>query len=224
MTARIRAHYGLAPLLAVLCCGWTPASQAGQITYLVTVLNTSGLGGATGTLDFQFNPLGAGGLDTALISTFNPGGGSVGAVNTPPTTGDVSGSLSSLPLTLTDDQPLSELNQTFTYGASIQYELTLTTFSGTPGASFFFSMFDQNGNAVDAGSNGVSAAEIDVDPGTGRLEPPLTGPGVTVVPLQASVPEPASLLLFALSSVGLAAYAKWQLPPSDQAGSSPSPK
>ncbi len=173
--------------------------RAETITYLVTVLDTSAYSGTTGALDFQLNALGPGASDTVAITNFS--GGVPGSVNF--TAGDVSGSLSSLPLSITDDQINNEQNQAFTYGSSIPFLMTLATFSGTPGASFFFTMYDQNSTPIDAGPNGLSAVEIDADTGTGSQEPALVGPNVTVQILGAAVPEPSSGLLLSMGWLGV---------------------
>ena len=163
MISRIRPWHGLALSMALLGFARAGPVRAETITYLVTVLDTSAYLGTTGSLDFQLNALGPGASDTVAITSFS--GGVPGSVNF--TAGDVSGSLSSLPLIITDDQVNNEQNQAFTYGSSIPFLMTLATFSGTPGASFFFTMYDQNGTPIDAGPNGLSAVEIDADTGTG---------------------------------------------------------
>ena len=114
------------------------ASRAGTITYLVTA-DTTAVNGTTGTLDFQLDPNGSTSSDSApLIAQI--AGGSRGAVNTPPTGGNVTGELPGN-VTLVDSALTNELNQAFTYGSSLSYQLTLSTNDSSQGGDIFVCAF-----------------------------------------------------------------------------------
>jgi hypothetical protein len=203
MISRHRARYGTILLLALLGVVGPRPCRADMIVYNVTA-DTSSVLGQAGTVDIAFNPAGLGGSDTAVLQSLS--GGTPGAVNIPPTGGDVTGSLSSLPVTFTDDQATNELNQAFTFAGQLQFSLKLTSNSSSPGATFSFSMFDQNGNPINPGPNGFSAVAIDVAAG-GQQASPQYGPN-TGAPHAA--PEPSSAVLLGLGSAGLAAGLIWR--------------
>ena len=202
MTVRKRTCEGVVLALAVLCFGRGGPARADYM-YSFSA-DTSSVTGQMGSVDIQFNGLGPGGTDTAMILTFASIGGTLGAA-TP--TGDVTGDLANLPVTLTDDTSFNDLNQDFTFGSSLQFTLTLTTNIDSPGATFTFAMYDGSNNPVDAiGGGNFSAIEIDVDQ-YGNPESPLTGPGVSGgLQGATAVPEPASAVLFALGGIWLVAY------------------
>lgn len=115
-------------------------------------------------------------------------------------TGNVTGDLSHLPLTLTDSTPFNDLSQVFTFGSSLQFTLDLATTNPSPGATFTFTMYDASSNPVDAiGGGNFSAIEIDVDQ-FGNPGSPVLGPDVS------AVPGPTSAVLLAVGGVCLAAY------------------
>ena len=140
------------------------------------------------------------GSDTAVITSFS--GGTPGAVLF--TSGNVTSDLTMPPVTLSDNSMTltNELTQAFSYTANtLELSVAITTLAGGPGPSFFFTILDQNGNAVDGNPNTGFAVEIDSD-SSGNQMPPITGPGVVV----SAVPEPASAVLLALGTIGLAGY------------------
>jgi PEP-CTERM motif len=197
---------GRTAALLVFILGWAAPSRAGQVT-LTIAANTMSVASQTGTLDFQFNPLGPGSSDTATMSAFS----SFGIVGSPTsnTQGDVTGNLNSLPVTIADDQPVNLLEQTFTYSMSLNFVVTLDTNSSSPGAAFTFTMFDAMGNPVDSiGSGDPAAVEVDVAAG-GYLEPAQSGTGIMVTPQGMAAPEPSSLVLLALGLLALAGYTRF---------------
>jgi hypothetical protein len=194
MRGKKQAWHGFAISLALLVMG-SGASRAGTITYLVTADSTA-VNGTTGTLDFQLDPNGSTSSDSALIAQI--AGGSAGAVNTPPTGGNVTGALPGN-VTLVDSTPTNELNQAFTYGSSLSYQLTLSTNDSSQGGVFSFALFDANGNLLDS-ANGSNSGQIVIDQGA----------GVTIVPQQNStIPEPASFVLLAIGVSGLMIYTRF---------------
>jgi hypothetical protein len=196
LTVTATKRLWLGALLALALFGWAEPAQADFISYSFSA-DTSSVSGQAGSLDFQFNPLDFGGSDTAVISSFSSVGGILGA-GTP--TGDVTGDLTNLPVTFTDDQLLNDLTHDFTFGTSLLFTVTLNTNSSSPGAAFTFTMYDGSGNPVDAIPGGnPSAIEIDVDAG-GHQEAPQLGDGMT------AVPEPASLALLSMGTFVLAAW------------------
>src|SRR5437016_2520304 len=101
-------------------------ARGAAISYLVT-LDTSSVNGSSGFIDLQFNPgNNTSQLATAQISSFNSGGGTlVFNVNSPQTTGDVSGTLPGV-VTLVNDQPVNDYFHQFTYGSFFRFVLSLT--------------------------------------------------------------------------------------------------
>ncbi len=209
MRMRIGSLAGRVAALALLC-SWAAPARAGLITYDFTV-DTSAVAGQTGVIDFQFNPLGPGGTDTAVVSAFTSAGGALGAGTA---TGSVTGDLANLPATFTDDSPLNELTHDVTFGSSLQFTLALTTSAGSPGATFALAVFDASGNplsSIDLLSN-PGAVEIDVDAG-GSQNPPLTGAGVSgEAEADVATPAPPSAALLAAAGCCLAAYARRRRP------------
>jgi hypothetical protein len=203
MLGKKQAWHGFAIVLALLVMG-SGASRAGTITYLVTA-DTTAVNGTTGTLDFQLDPNGSSSSDSALIAQI--AGGSAGGVNTPPTGGNVSGALPG-DVTLVDSTPTNELNQAFTYGSSLSYQLTLSTNDSSQGGVFSFALFDANGNLLDS-ANGSNSGQIVIDQG-GVVQAPEEGAGVTIVAQQNStLPEPASFVLLAIGASGLMIYTRF---------------
>jgi hypothetical protein len=211
MCAIKRAALGLA--LSVCLFAWQVPARADTITYSITA-DTSSVYGQTALaasyngVSFQLTSGGDVDSDSAVINSFTSDGSAGAGLMT---VGDVTGNLLSLPLTINDDDgALADgLLQDFTYGNSIQFLLTLTTYPpGPDGVTFYFAMYDQNGNAIDPGANGIFAGIINVN-ADGTQSVVDTGSGVTIVPYNGppAVPEPPSFVLLALGIVGIAGNA-----------------
>jgi hypothetical protein len=186
-------------------------SVAAPIGFTVTV-NTSAVSGTVGFLDFQFNP-GSPPTQAATAQIFNFTGGIPGA--TTPDNGNVSGTLPGT-LTLMNSTPLNEYLQGFTFGSSFSFLLVLSgpaidSPDGTSasGSAFALGMFDSGLNAIltNQGASSGIAAEVDINlNGTASATafPSATG-GQPAVTFQAS-PEPATMLLMALSMAGFLCF------------------
>jgi hypothetical protein len=196
MACGTRTSFGITLSLLLLLLGAVPGRA--DMVFDVKVTDTSTFAGQTGAIDIQFDPLGRGGTDMATVLSFNAGGGTLGTI-TAASTGDFSGDLGHLPLTLRDDTPLNELNQTFTYGRSLDFLIGFKTNPG-PGASYYITLYDQDNQPISAGGNGMSALEIDVNR-YGSVQDP-HGPGV----IADVVPEPASMTMLLAGGAGLAGY------------------
>lgn len=123
------------------------ASLARAQSFFDVRLNTSPLiGHPAGPfyLDFQLND-GAGsgnGNNTAILSQFNFGGGSL--LGSPMSSGGVTGSLASS-VTLRDTSAFNEFLQGFTPGSSLSFRLSLTNNANAPTPDLFsFSILDGN--------------------------------------------------------------------------------
>jgi len=173
--------------------------------FLVT-MNTSSISGDSGSLDFSLSP-GAGSDQSLTATVYNFAGGSYGgsmsqdgnATGGPVTSGS--------PLTLLANSA-SQLNddfETFDYGNSLSFlvslsgpALTAPDGIGTSSCEFDFETFsDEPGSdpVLTDDPNGISGL-IDISP-EGIVSSAGISPDATV----ASVPEPASLWLFA-GSIG----------------------
>jgi hypothetical protein len=205
MTVRKRTNPCLLLSVAVLSLCWARPARA-DFMYTFSA-DTSSVAGQTGSLDIQFNPNGPGGSDTVSITSFSNVGGTLGAASL---IGDVTGTLAALPVTFTDDTPLNDLSQAFTFGSSLTFTVDLATNSASPGATLAFTMYDRFGNPVNAIVGNFDAAEIDVDP-FGNPESPLTGSGVSQGSGGSVVtPEPSSAVLLAVGGFWLAVYRRLQ--------------
>ncbi len=216
-------------LLAFACAGGPSPARAGSVSYLVTI-DTTGLAGQSGYLEAQLSaaapPSSASVTATIqnVVSDATPG----------PVTfavGDVSGSFSSTPLVLGNDNAgsaipgLSDLQQSATYGTSLDFKLTIAGSevnggSGVPftGTVFTFLLEDASQNGLNQGPLAGEAFDIYVNPG-GSLtvtpnDPYVSGgpvpgyapasgnyPTVTIAPYTASIPEPSSIVLLGLGAV-----------------------
>jgi hypothetical protein len=206
MTVRKRFRHDMVLTLAVFCFGGKVPARA-DFLYAFNV-DTSSASGQTGSLDIQFNGFGPGDTDTAAITSFSSVGGTLGIGTL---TGDVTGSLASLPATFTDDTSFNDLSHIFTFGSSLQFTVDLTTINTSPGATFAFTMYDDSGNPVDAIVNNFDAVEIDVD-SDGNPESPQMGVGASggLVGGPVVTPEPASAILLALGGFCMVAYLRWR--------------
>jgi PEP-CTERM motif len=219
-------------LLACACAGGPSLARAGSVSYLVTV-DTTGGAGQTGFLDAQLAAAAPPAVAsvTATISNYtsNATGGPVTIA-----VGDVSGSFTSTPLVLGNDNAgssvpgLSELQQMGTAGTFLSFTLTLAGSevnggSGVPftGTVFSFLLEDANQNGLSQGPLAGEAFDIYVNPG-GSLtvtpnDPYIVGgpvpgyapasgnyPQVTISPAAVAIPEPSSVVLMGL---GLGAVA-----------------
>lgn len=222
----------LLPWLAMaLVAAATPSARA-DLVFQVTVNNTAALNsttfGAGPPYALDFTLTSGGNTNTAIISNFNLGGGSVDS-STISTTSGASGDINNPPgsVTVTDDANVNpnaggfnDFNEVFTAGAgAVTFDVDMTTsyVSGTPDR-FTFSILDSSGvpiQTTDTGNNNESAL-LGVNifgPSTtiSNIELYSAGSGssaitVSVAPLGGAVPEPGTLVLtgFAIGAgVGL---------------------
>lgn len=187
---------------ALLLAGVAQASVSFEVD-----VNTSGLMGTTGYLDFQFDPGNTpydAGSATITALGFD---GTLGAAL--PDVGDVTGSLPGS-LVINNTDATNEYTQAYTFGSYFDFLVTLNipTVSGTAagGNSFTFDVEDSGFNPLLSSS--FPAVEIDLDALTAA--PTVTNNTSDVNPNGfanvAPVPEPAA---FALLGTGLA-FLAWR--------------
>ena len=167
----------------------------------ITIDTTSLQGNASGPFELAFVLLDASisgdGNNTAVLSNFDFGGGSAGAVTN--SGGGVTGGLLST-IILTDSSPtgLNFIVSAFTPGTVFSFnlamtanaDLTINPSSGLPGDQLVFFILDSTGLPIPSTANSTPGAFALATIGPG---------GLTVqqfsVPAPASVPEPATILL-----------------------------
>jgi hypothetical protein len=126
---------------------------ASPVTFTLAV-NTSSLAGATGSLDFQFNPGPTNSQAASVqILDFDSDGTPSGA---PSLTGDASGALPG-PLSLANSAPYNDAFQNFTFASYLSFVISL---SGpaltspapgyTSGSAFAFSIFSDAAGSIPA--------------------------------------------------------------------------
>lgn len=210
---------GRAALALPLLLFGVAAPARATILYDVTV-NTSAFAGSQGYIDLQFNPTGGTGTLSATVQTLASNDATLGSVVS--STGNVTGS--GLPLTFTADNtngPQSNdalLN--VTYGNTLALSLDITTADANSTASFFLTLYDQNGNPLSpisydpnnptAPGTNMAVVELDLvanpfgsSPTVGPL---LLGAGADAQPGVMASPEPPSLVLLGTALGCLAGY------------------
>jgi hypothetical protein len=192
--------------LALWCLIPWGTARAGSASYVVDV-DTSGLSGTAGYLDFQFNPAAGDSLSAAASVTGYSGGSAFSVFFQ---NGDASGTLPG-DLSFDNGTPLNELTFGLTYGTTITYDVTLSGAavggSAPDGSTFAFTLYDANGNSY---ADGPATVTITINPDgstTGTAYPSIGGgySGASVSPAGA-VPEPSTL---ALGGLGLATLSGW---------------
>jgi hypothetical protein len=215
-------------LLAFACAGELSPARAGSVSYLVTI-DTTGLSGQTGYLEAQLSAA-APPTSVSVTATIQDVNGNPIPGPVTFSVGDVSGSFSSAPLVLGNDNAgsaipgLSDLQQTGTYGTFLSFMLTIagSEVNGGPsvpftGTVFSFLLEDANQIGLNMGPMAGEAFDIYVNPG-GSLtvtpnDPYIAGgpvpgyaptgtyPTVTISPVGASIPEPSSIVLLSVGAV-----------------------
>jgi hypothetical protein len=190
--------------LVVGCFNSKSSVRAGSITYAVSV-DTSSIAGATGYVDFQFNPGSSSSLAAgALVDSFATDG-TLGAAL--PNLGDASGALPG-PLSFDNGLPTNEVTVAFQFKAAISFDVTLSGLAvgsaGPDASTFFLTLYDVNQNPYSTGPGGaIGTIDINRDGSTTPMTyAPVVVPGPTATISAAAAPEPSSLILCLIGSLG----------------------
>jgi hypothetical protein len=207
-------------VVILLClCGTFSVIQA-DLIYNVSMNTTPLIGHPAGpfSLEFQLNDGNGTGdaNNTATLSNFLFSGGA--ALGSPTLIGGVTGNLAS-GVTMTDSSFFNQFIQNFNPGATLSFQLGLTTNPDSGGVpdEFSFAILDRSGfeiptvapaNAlliIDINSpTTISTFRTDTSQSPSAGGPPIDIAAPRVTPLVSNVPEPKSLLLLATGLLGVA--------------------
>lgn len=182
-------------LLVVLTCFAWACAFGDSITYSVSV-NTSSIAGASGSLDFQFNP----GPNTTQAASIEILGFSGGALGSPTVTGDVTGTLPGA-VTIDNGSIFNDYFTGYTFGSALSFDVSLsgpalTSPNGTSssGSAFAFSMFSDAGGTIPALTNDPNGFAVTIGVNLDGSTTAATSSAQTNV----SAPEPSTVLLLSL--------------------------
>lgn len=209
--------------IRLICCLAVIAGAASADAIYTVSIDTNPLIGSSAqpfTLDLQFaDGSGTGDANnTVLLSgfSFGLGGGPLGSAF--PGIGGVSGDLSSF-VTMTDSSFFNEFDQEFTPGATLSFQLDLTT-NGDVAAPDEFSLgiLDSTGQEIPTLDPGGALIVADILGGSVNISrfatdstqsPPAGGPPIAIpapqVTAVSSTPEPGSLFLLPAACLALLA-------------------
>lgn len=207
---RKRQTFGLALCLVLLLLGSFGAGTVhADFIYSVSV-NTDSINATNGYVDLQFNPAGSSSqLAYASVTNFQSGG----TLGSATTYGDASGALSGT-LSLDNGTSDNEVLQSFTFGTTLSFDMTLsgpavdTPNSNGYGSSFFLYLYDSSGNTLlTTDTNYGGAAAVITLNSNGTASVSYASPEGSVTPETSAVPAPSAgmLSVIGLASLGLAA-------------------
>lgn len=175
--------------LLAMCLSAASAAWANPVTYYITA-NTASIQGASGYLDFQFNP----GTPVNFTATANLinflSDGTLGSALTP--IGDASGTLPTV--SFDNAQASNEYTQAFTFGTWLSFQVNLAWIEPTADSptSFLFTLYDNSTPIPNTLLAPGAVVELDINPDGSTT--PITASGFTAG-TSSAVPEPGTLWL-----------------------------
>jgi hypothetical protein len=184
--------------VALFLCA-VAAASASPVSYRVTV-NSSSIAGATGSLDFNFNPGPLVSQPASLqILNFVSDGSAYGA---PQTFGDVSGGPLPASLTFDNGAALNDYFAGFTFGSKLTFDLSLfgqalasPDGTSTSGSAFAFSMFSDAAGSIPVLTSDPSGIALTIDINLNGTSAVTSSSSATSVQ---AVPEPGGLVLIGI--------------------------
>ncbi|HLJ16708.1 MAG TPA: NF038129 family PEP-CTERM protein [Bryobacteraceae bacterium] len=192
-------------LFSIVFLGAAFAASAGVIEYQVNV-NTGGIFGTAGSLDFQFNPGPLVSQSASVqILNFSSDGALVGG---PSLTGDINGGPFPATVTFDNGAGFNDYFEAFTFGSTLSFDVSLygpalssPNGTSTSGSAFAFSMFSDGAGTIPVLTSNLTdgfafTVVVNLD---GTTNVTNSSAQTTMIPATGAIPEPGTFSHVALA-------------------------